>query len=104
MSHDIFNLDDLTTEVDDIDEDTGDGHPDTPEPEVPVTRNLRERKKKNGSYSEDGPASVAGVETEETRRSKREKRKVAKKNYAAGMGRRSKMQASLNGALSFFHC
>jgi len=90
MSHDVFNLDDLNTEVDDIDEPEGDGGDGDFRPEVPIgrgttqpaaTRNLRERKKKNGLYSED-TASIG--EQDETRRSKREKRKVAKKNYAAG--------------------
>lgn len=99
MSHDVFNLDDLNTEVDDIDEpeeaeepkDDGDGD-FRPEPwqtsgvrssagrlAPAATRNLRERKKKE-SYSEDAVNDNEG----ETRRSKRGKRQVTKKNYGPG--------------------
>jgi len=88
MSHDIFNLDDLNTEVEDIDEpNSGAGTGDesnlseAPEAAAP-TRNLPRRAarlEKKSESSMDDPG-----DEEWGKRSKREKRKVAKKNYAAG--------------------
>merc|ERR1711879_966745 len=104
MSHDIFNLDDLNIEVEDIDEpNSGAGTGDesklsdcpnltcaipiyevyrlgeAPEAAAP-TRNLPRRAarlEKKSESSMDDPG-----DEEWGKRSKREKRKVAKKNYA----------------------